>query len=101
MYIPVNACICVYMNAGTNVQTHYVMYHNQKNFNLRKKTFVVFNQEHASTWFLKISLLGICPCVYTPSLLITSGIMYPDIHPIQLAEQILQLLYDSYIWYCL
>ena len=30
MYIPVYACICVCMNAGADVQTHYVMYHKQK-----------------------------------------------------------------------
>ena len=83
MYITVYACICVCMSAGTDVQTHYVIYHNQKSFNLRKKTFVVFNQVHTSIWFLKIPLLGyVCTSVYTPRLLITSDTMYSDIHPI-------------------
>ena len=32
--------VCVCMNAGTDMPTHYVMYHKQESF--EKKTFVVF-----------------------------------------------------------
>ena len=57
----------------------------------------------ARAWFLKIDpvrIVGmrVCVCVCVcprPRLLITSGVMWRDIHLIRLVKQVLQLLYGN------
>ena len=59
----------------------------------------------ASAWFLKIDpvrIVSMCMCVCVcvcvcplPRLLITSGMMWSNIDPIQLVKQVLQLLYAT------
>ena len=48
----------------------------------------------ARTWFLKIDpgwivSTYVCVCVSAPRILITSGVMWRDIDPIQLVKQVL------------
>ena len=68
--------------------------------------FTFLSQAHASlqpehNWFLKsdpVQIVGmrmrVCVCL-RPRLLITSGVMWPDVDLIQLVKQILQLLYGN------
>ena len=60
------------------------------------------NQAHAGhrlvlTWFLKIVSARtsyVCVCL-PPGLLITSGMIWHDMDPMQLVKQVLQLLYGN------
>ena len=50
----------------------------------------------AHAWFLKIDPMWMSVCVCpAPRLLITSGLMWHDMNPIQLVKQVLQLLYGN------
>ena len=56
----------------------------------------------ACAWFLKIASMrmSVCVSVPTPRLLITTGVMWHDMDPIQLVKQVLQLLYGNCSRYC-
>ena len=58
----------------------------------------------ACTWFLKIVSVQmsvcVCLCMYLPlRLLITSGVMWHAMDPIQLVKQVLQLSYGNCSYY--
>ena len=64
------------------------------------------NQAHAGLWLVRTLFLKIisvrmsvcvclCVCVSAPRLLITRGVMWHDMDPMQLVKQVLQLLYGN------